>query len=176
MSRSTDERETPWEFFAELDQEFHFALDACATDENTRCAEWFGPDSPYGTAYENALAVPDWHECAQGAIWMNPPYSELMIWVGRAVHEAREHGATVVALLPSSTSAKWFHEYIWDATRHRVRPWVREIRFPTKRLVFGPHDTGAKWPSLVVVFGKKRKGCPLPICLGELPDAPHGIR
>ena len=36
--------ETPQNFFDELDKEFHFNLDPCATPENAKCAEFFTKD------------------------------------------------------------------------------------------------------------------------------------
>ena len=41
FSSKTDEWYTPPEFFQELDREFHFDLDPCATDENHKCALYF---------------------------------------------------------------------------------------------------------------------------------------
>ena len=41
FSSETDEWETPQAFFDALNQEFHFTLDVCATDENAKCAEYF---------------------------------------------------------------------------------------------------------------------------------------
>lgn len=34
---------TPPDFFAELDQEFHFELDPAATDKSAKCARYFTP-------------------------------------------------------------------------------------------------------------------------------------
>ena len=34
---------TPPDFFAELDQEFHFDLDPAATDKSAKCAKYFTP-------------------------------------------------------------------------------------------------------------------------------------
>ena len=41
FSRKSDEWETPQAFFQELDREFHFDLDACASDENHKCDRYF---------------------------------------------------------------------------------------------------------------------------------------
>ena len=41
MSSNTPEWGTPKEFFKELDNEFHFTLDPCATDENHKCSTYF---------------------------------------------------------------------------------------------------------------------------------------
>ena len=41
FSSATDEWYTPIEFFNQLDSEFHFNLDPCATDENHKCKHYF---------------------------------------------------------------------------------------------------------------------------------------
>lgn len=41
FSRQSDEWATPQELFDELDREFHFNLDPCATEENHKCEKYF---------------------------------------------------------------------------------------------------------------------------------------
>ena len=41
FSSKTDEWFTPLAFFQELDREFHFNLDPCATDLNHKCERYF---------------------------------------------------------------------------------------------------------------------------------------
>lgn len=41
FSSKTEEWYTPLEFFKELDAEFHFNLDPCATDLNHKCERYF---------------------------------------------------------------------------------------------------------------------------------------
>lgn len=41
MSSNTDEWATPKLFYEELDKEFHFTLDPCATEENHKCDRYF---------------------------------------------------------------------------------------------------------------------------------------
>lgn len=38
---NSDEWATPQSIFDELDAEFHFDLDPCATDENHKCSRYF---------------------------------------------------------------------------------------------------------------------------------------
>lgn len=40
-SSKTDEWSTPQDLFDELDREFRFTLDACATDENHKCDMYY---------------------------------------------------------------------------------------------------------------------------------------
>lgn len=41
FSSKSDEYATPQEVFDQLDAEFHFNLDPCATDENHKCPIYF---------------------------------------------------------------------------------------------------------------------------------------
>jgi site-specific DNA-methyltransferase (adenine-specific) len=41
FSSKTEEWYTPLDFFEELDAEFHFNLDPCATDLNHKCEKYF---------------------------------------------------------------------------------------------------------------------------------------
>lgn len=44
FSSSRDDWETPREFFEELNKEFNFALDPCATPETAKCSRYFTPE------------------------------------------------------------------------------------------------------------------------------------
>ena len=44
FSSTTDLWATPQKFFDELDREFHFGLDPCATVENAKCEKFFTKD------------------------------------------------------------------------------------------------------------------------------------
>lgn len=132
MSSKTDEWSTPQDLFDLLDSEFGFTLDVCATPENAKCDEFF-------TREDDGLSQ-DW----TGTCWMNPPYgSEIGQWVEKA-HSAATSGTTVVCLVPARTDTGWW----WDHARYG------EVRFLRGRLRFGGSDTGAPFPSAVVIFGR----------------------
>ena len=133
-SSKTCEWSTPQDLFDELDAEFHFELDTCATSENAKCARFY-------TARDDGLASPwDANVC-----WCNPPYGRsVSAWVAKAAQSANE-GRTVVMLLPARTDTKWFHEYIYG--RKDV-----EIRFLKGRVKFGGAKYNAPFPCMVVVF------------------------
>ena len=44
FTSNSDEWETPQAVFDELDEEFHFNLDPCATDKNRKCETYFTKD------------------------------------------------------------------------------------------------------------------------------------
>lgn len=147
FSKASDEWSTPQAFFDELDDEFDFSVDAAASTENAKCRLWYGP----GGLCEDALALKDWRPDIARSIWLNPPYSRCREFIAKAAVEAREHGCTVVCLIPSRTDTRMWHEHVWDAEKHQPRPGV-EIRFVKGRLKFGEGKNSAPFPSVVVIF------------------------
>lgn len=132
FSSNTGEWETPQEFFDELDKEFHFTLDVCATAENAKCARYY-------TKEQDGL-----HQPWDGIVWCNPPYGrEVGKWVFTGLIASQLRGSTVVMLLPARTDTRWFHDYIY----HRA-----EIRFIRGRLKFGGSKNTAPFPSMIVIF------------------------
>ncbi len=74
FSSKTDMHSTPIAFFEELDKEFNFTLDPCATKENTKCKKFF-------TKKQNGL-LKNWNN---EHVFMNPPYGrEIKHWVKKA--------------------------------------------------------------------------------------------
>lgn len=129
FSSATDMWETPQNFFDELDKEFHFSCDVCATRENAKCAKFYTPE-------QDGLKQ-TW---GGGILWLNPPYGRE---IGKWVKKASESNATVVCLLPARTDTRWFHDYIYGKA---------EIRFVRGRLKFGGSKNSAPFPSMVVIF------------------------
>lgn len=154
FSRASDEWATPHNLYASLDAEFHFSLDAAATASNTKCARWYGP----GGVSEDALSLAWTNDAGRPcAVWLNPPYSRAREFMARAAHEAIVTGSTIVCLVPSRTDTRWWHDYVWDAAKHRTRPGV-SIRFIRGRLIFGGASAGAPFPSVIVVFSPEGGG------------------
>jgi len=130
FSSQTDLWSTPQDFFDQLDQEFQFTIDVCATRENAKCNQFFSPE------WDGLTAT--W----TGVCWMNPPYGRaIKHWVKKA-YESSLQGATVVCLLPSRTDTSWWHDYCMKG----------EIRFIRGRLKFGGQKNSAPFPSAVVIF------------------------
>ena len=78
---------TPKKFFAELDREFHFVLDAAATEQTAKCPRYYTPES-------DGLAQ-SWD--VGGAVFCNPPYGrEIGKWVKKAHDEAMRGGGTLL--------------------------------------------------------------------------------
>jgi phage N-6-adenine-methyltransferase len=134
FSSETDMWATPQEFFTELDQEFNFTLDPCASPENAKCAKYF-------TVEDDGLRQ-DW---AGHTVFCNPPYGrQIGKWVKKCYEESRKPGTTVVMLIPARTDTSYFHDYVYNK--------AREIRFIRGRLKFGNSKNSAPFPSMVVIF------------------------
>lgn len=129
---------TPQDFFDRLDAEFHFVLDAAATEKSAKCAKFFTPET-------DGLAQ-SW-DCGGGAVFCNPPYGrQIGKWVQKAFKESAG-GYPIVLLIPARTDTTYFHDYIYGKA---------EIRFIRGRLRF-TDDNGnaadpAPFPSMVVIY------------------------
>lgn len=158
MAKATDIRATPASVMAQMRAQYgDFDLDAAALRENKQAPKYFGPDHTL-PRFRNALAD-DLIWCNHGQIvWLNKPYSEIPIWLEKVRCEVKRSTSAsefrVVCLLPSSTSSLWWQRHVWNVRRRTWRPLVRSVQFWPKRIEFGPHSTGAKWPSVVVEFGQ----------------------
>lgn len=132
FSSKSDEWSTPQDIFDDLDREFHFTLDPCATAENHKCDRYY-------TAEQNGL------EKSWGGeiVFCNPPYSQIERWVKKAYLETRTKGTICCLLIPSRTDTKYFHDYIL----HRS-----EVRFVRGRIKFSGAVYNAPFPSMIVIF------------------------
>ena len=133
FSSKAEKWATPQDFFDKLNDEFHFTLDAAASPDNAKCANYF-------TEEQDGLAQ-SWEG---HTVWCNPPYCRKTgLWVKKAYEEHQRTGCTVVMLLPSRTDVRWFHDYILGKA---------EIRFIKGRLKFGGNKNSAPFPSIVVIY------------------------
>jgi len=131
LTSNSDMWSTPQTFFDELDKEFRFGLDVCATAENAKCENFF-------TEKLDGLKQ-NW----KGVCWMNPPYGrEIGKWMAKA-YESSQKGATVVCLVPSRTDTRWWHDC---AMKGDI------IRFIKGRLKFSNNKNSAPFPSALVIF------------------------
>lgn len=147
-SKSTD-WETPQDLFDTYDELYHFDLDVCASQENTKCPEFFSLEGHFRWTAGELIKLDNgtgldglW---GNKRCWMNPPYGKgLDKWVARA-SDAASNGATVVALLPARTDVRWFHQYIYK------KKYV-QVEFLKGRLKFGNSTNSAPFPSMIVIF------------------------
>lgn len=133
FSSEKDDWETPQDLFDELDEEFHFTLDAASSDLNAKCEKHY-------TIEDDGLSQ-SWEG---NNVFLNPPYGRTMKdWMKKAYEESQEKNTTVVALVPARTDTAWFHDYVYGKA---------ELRFLRGRLKFGGCENSAPFPSLVVVY------------------------
>ncbi len=136
FSSKSNEWTTPQHLFDELNQEFNFTLDPCATEENAKCSKHF-------TIEDDGLSK-DW---SNDVVFMNPPYGrEIKKWIKKAYEESL-NGATVVCLIPARTDTMYWHDFIFDK--------ADDIRFLKGRLKFGNSKNSAPFPSAIVVYKYK---------------------
>ena len=134
FSSATDEWATPQGLFDELNAEFKFDLDVCASHGNNKCFAYF--------TKEHCGLKGRWY----GNVWCNPPYGKTVgDWVAKCQLHAVEKKGIAVMLLPARTDVRWFHFYIYS------QPGV-EIRFIRGRLKFGGSKNSAPFPSMIVIF------------------------
>lgn len=73
-SSATDNWATPQDYFDQLNKEFNFTLDPCASKENAKCKKYFTRD-------DNGL-LQNWDN---ENVFCNPPYGrEIGKWVEKA--------------------------------------------------------------------------------------------
>lgn len=137
FTSSTDMWETPQSFYEELNKEHNFNLDVCATLENRKCERFF-------TVKDDGLQQ-EW----SGTCWMNPPYGRnIGAWVRKAYESVMDGKAEkVVCLLPARTDTAWWHDYCMRG----------QVKFIRGRLKFGGSKNSAPFPSVVVIFEKKKE-------------------
>lgn len=129
---------TPPELFEQLNNEFHFTLDVCASEWNAKTPRYFDEAT-------NGLAQ-SW---IGEVCWCNPPYGrEVSRWVQKCYEESQK-GATVVLLTFARTDTRWFHDWVYGKA---------EIRFVKGRLKFHrPDGVGgtAPAPSMIAIYRGK---------------------
>ena len=162
---------TPKELFDYYDSLYHFTLDVCATDMNTKVP------GNYFTKEQNCL-IQDW---GQNVCWMNPPYNKPenpcpddeskckkkgckkrgyhiheyypgQVDFVRKAAESAQNGATVVCLIPARTdTTEIFHKFIWDKVKGEFKDGVRG-EFLEGRITYDGAPDPAPFPSMIVVF------------------------
>lgn len=136
FSSKSNEWTTPQHLFDELNQEFNFTLDPCATEENAKCSKHF-------TIEDDGLSK-DW---SNDVVFMNPPYGREIKKRIKKAYEESLNGATVVCLIPARTDTMYWHDFIFDK--------ADDIRFLKGRLKFGNGKNSAPFPSAIVVYKYK---------------------
>jgi phage N-6-adenine-methyltransferase len=104
---------TPAEIFEPVRREFGITLDVCAEPWSATCARYFSPEM-------NGVAQ-DW---GTDICWMNPPFSQVKIWLPKAVASAQA-GATVICLVKHTPGVGWWRQHIPPEAEVRALGRVR---------------------------------------------------
>ena len=120
------------DYWAEIEGPFTF--DPCATAENAVAGDFLTID-------DDGLKSP-W----KGKVWLNPPYGRgLNDWMAKANQELESGRVeSIVALLPSRTDTRWFHDHILSLGH--------EIHFLKGRIAYGNGGSRAPFASIIVVM------------------------
>lgn len=145
FTSNSEEWETPHDFFLELDKEFGFEIDLCASLENAKCSRFITKeDDLLGLSNGNPWTWYKKDRTTYKIAWMNPPYGrKIKDFVKKAYECSFVGGMTVVCLLPARTDTKWWHDYCQKTS---------EVRFIQGRLKFSNSKWNAPFPSAIVVF------------------------
>ncbi len=146
-TKSRDDWETPDELICILNREFGvFDLDPAATLDNRKAKCWYGPDQA-DPDERDGLTCSWW-----GNVYVNPPYGRGVVnrFVEKCYNEVFWGRVdVVVALLPASTSAAWWHQWVMQAT---------EIRLLKGRLTYKGAPSAATWDSVIVIWRRNQLG------------------
>ncbi len=115
---------TPANIWEDLNKEFDFTCDMCASHDNHLVDKYY-------TIEDNSLTK-DWDNEVG---YVHPLFDGK---IGKFVEKAHNSNGLYVFLLPASTHTKYFHEYLYK--RENVE--IRFLRKPNRGFRFG-HDDGS---------------------------------
>ena len=138
--------QTPKEIFNKLNDEFEFTGDVAASFDNALCSNFY-------VESKNAL-LQRWFSVN----YLNPPYSDIKPWIDKAI-EQHQLGKTIVMLVPSDTSVKWF-KLAYES--------CNEVRFISGRISFINSETE-------LPVNGNNKGSVLFIWRGNAPKNSHTV-
>lgn len=113
--------------------------------------EWFDPCPLNANPEFDGLKI-DWKD----KTYVNPPYSNPLPWVEKAIEENKK-GKTIVMLLKVDTSTRWFKRI--NEAQGKIFWLNGRLRFKGKNYYNGDGKLSpANFPSILVVFLKLQEG------------------
>ena len=100
--------QTPKWLFDYYNKRFNFTCDFAASLDNALCEHYFSEPDENGEGGALGCSPQDGCLDGSGAVWCNPPYSNITPWVQKCYKMAEVTGKVFVMLIPADTSAKWF--------------------------------------------------------------------
>ncbi len=144
IEKPSDCWETPKWLYEELDKEFSFVIDLCASKTNKKarnyCKDYLTEDLKSYYTY---------------SAFMNPPYSNPFPFIKKAYQDSKF--CKIVLLIKCDTSTKSWGIF-WDYNTSKPKPGC-EVRFLPKRLKFERCGISSKncanFPSVVVIMDRR---------------------
>ncbi|WWO62273.1 DNA N-6-adenine-methyltransferase [Vibrio phage vB_VcM_SY] len=124
---------TPKPIFNYYDKRFGFTCDMAASHDNALCEHYFSEPDENGDGGALGASKDDGCFDGSGAVYCNPPYSDIKPWVAECIRLSSETGKVFVMLIPADTSVKWFKLAFENCS---------ECHFISGRLAFINEDTG----------------------------------
>jgi phage N-6-adenine-methyltransferase len=157
--KPSDEWQTPQWLFDELNKEFNFCVDMCATLNNKKCKFWI---SDVLNIKDEDLDQLTCCNLEKTVGFMNPPYSFPKPFIERAWQISEIY--KVVCLVKADTSTKWWGIF-WDydrinpdGTKGGAKPGC-EVRFLPRRVKFvkpdGSESGAANFPSAIIIMDRR---------------------
>ncbi len=145
-----DRRATPPELVDALVTETgigYFDVDICAEPHTAKADVFY-------TAADDSLSFHWYRQIKRGSfIFMNPPYSDPLVWCRKAASESRA-GLFIVGVLPDDRGTRWYQECIEGVATHA---WL-----PTRRMAFldvnGKPQAGNPKPTVCPIWTPWRTG------------------
>ena len=132
---------TPVDIWAELNSEFNFTVDACASDENHLIDKYY--------TKQNSCLDKDW---SGEIVYCHPMFD---IYIPKFVKKCFNSDCTSVMLLPASTHTRYFHKYCYTNDKCEIR----FLEKPVKGFHFGHEDGQYEYdrigyikPLMVLIF------------------------
>ena len=102
---------------------------------------WFDPCTLSEDELREYDGLGDWEDCS----FINPPYSNPLPWIKRAIEENKK-GKLIVLLLKADTSTKWFSELQNNGAKFL---WINgRLKYKT--------NTPAPFPSMIAILERHK--------------------
>lgn len=157
MPKLSDEWQTPQWLYDELNNEFHFDVDLCATFENRKINQYYRDYLTNDLVQTRGMFIKNLVEGEKPieTAFMNPPYSNPRSFIEKAWQDSKDF--RIVCLLKVDPSTKWWAIF-WDYEKHMPKPGG-SIRFLPKRIKFirpdGTKAGAANFASCVVIMDRR---------------------
>ena len=130
--------QTPKALFDYYDKRFGFTCDFAASHENALCEHYFSAPDENGEGGALGASKDDGCFDGKGAVFCNPPYSDIFPWVSECARLSQETGKVFVMLIPADTSVKWFKAAFKNCSEcHFISGRISFINAETQKPVSG---------------------------------------